>query len=359
MDSARIEREAADWLARRDSGHWDDAQGRAFEEWQEQSTAHRIAVLRIKASWQQADRLQALGAGVPRGQIPAPGTWRLSPFLEQGKRSTTAALTVDECDDEVEDAAVSAAARTSRFSKWRAWAAALVVGVGIAGGGYLTSYDPDSYRSAIGVTKVVRLADGSTVMLNTNTAIHVELSAAQRRIDLDRGEAFFDVAKEPGRPFVVNAAGKRIVAVGTKFSVFREPLDTRVVVIEGQVNVEEVQNGGQAGPATPVSAGSIAQAGSAGVLIRRSTVAEAERYTSWRSGYISLRDTELAEAVAEFNRYNSKQLVIADPSIAQMRIGGNLRATNVEAFVRVLEEGFSVRADDQGNRILLTGKSGH
>jgi transmembrane sensor len=61
--------------------------------------------------------------------------------------------------------------------------------------------------------------------------------------------------------------------------------------------------------------------------------------------------------VAEFNRYNQKQLVIADPSIAEIRIGGNLRATNVDAFVRVLEEGFPVRAEDQGNRIVLTGKA--
>jgi transmembrane sensor len=91
--------------------------------------------------------------------------------------------------------------------------------------------------------------------------------------------------------------------------------------------------------------------------VKHSTVAEAETYTSWRSGYIALRDTVLAAAVAEFNRYNQKQLVIADPSIAEIRIGGNLRATNVDAFVNVLERGFPIRADDQGNRIVLTGKA--
>jgi transmembrane sensor len=368
MDSAQIEREAAAWLAKRDSGDWGEVEERAFADWQEQSTAHRIAVIRIKTIWQKADRLQALGAGVPRGQIPAPGSWRLSPFFEHGKRSAQPALPVDDSEsidrDDVENAAANdvhdrdlrVKTTASRILKRRALAAALVLGVGAASAWYFIAYDPDSYRSAIGDTKVVSLADGSTVTLNTDSAIHVVLTAAARRIDLDRGEAFFEVAKDPRRPFIVSAAGKRIVAVGTKFSVFRGPLDTRVVVTEGQVKVEEFQAGGAVGLATQLPAGSIAQAGSAGVLVRHSSVAEAETYVSWRSGYIALRDTELADAVAEFNRYNTKQLVIADPAIAEIRVGGNLRATNVEAFVRVLEEGFPVRAEDQGNRIVLTGK---
>ena len=86
MDSAQIEREGADWLAKRDSGDWSEAEERAFADWQEQSTAHRIAVIRINMIWQKADRLQALGAGVPHGQVPASGSWRLSPFFEHGKR---------------------------------------------------------------------------------------------------------------------------------------------------------------------------------------------------------------------------------------------------------------------------------
>jgi transmembrane sensor len=339
MDSAQIEREAAAWLAKRDSGDWGEGEERAFADWQDQSTAHRIAVIRINTIWQKADRLQALGAGVPRGQIPAPGTWRLSPFLEHGRRSTQPAKPT-----------------ASRTLKWRALAAALVLGIGAASA-YFAAYDPDSYHSAIGAIRAVALADGSTITLNTNTAIHVALTDTERRIDLDRGEAFFEVAKDPRRPFIVSAGGKHIIAVGTKFSVFREAADTRVVVTEGQVKVQEVQGGVAVGPVTQIAAGSIAQAGSAGVLVRHSSVAEAETYMSWRSGYIALRDTELADAVAEFNRYNKKQLVIADPAIADLRIGGNLRATNMEAFVRVLEEGFPVRAEDQGNRIVLTGKA--
>ena len=244
-----------------------------------------------------------------------------------------------------------------RLAMLRTLAATLVIGVGAATTGYITTHDPNTYRSAIGGTKVVSLPDGSKVTLNTNSAIHVALTPNERRIDLDRGEAFFEVAKDPRRPFVVITASKRIVAVGTKFSVFRGDLDTRVVVTEGQVKVEEVQSGGKVGSVTQLPAGSIAQAGSAGVLVRHSSVAEAETYTSWRSGYIALHDTELTDAVEEFNRYNQKQLVIGDPAIALIRIGGNLRATSVEAFVRVLDEGFAVTLKTKATVSSLTGKA--
>ena len=80
MDSAKIEHEAAAWLAKQDSNDWSEVDEQAFTAWQEQSTAHRVTVIRIRTIWQKADKLQALGAGVPRGQIPAPGSWRLSPF---------------------------------------------------------------------------------------------------------------------------------------------------------------------------------------------------------------------------------------------------------------------------------------
>ena len=356
MDSTRIEREAADWLARGDSENWSEADARAFADWQNECTAHRIAVIRIQTTWQRADRLQALGAGVPRGQIPAPGSWRLSPFFDREQRPVEP---VSSDPDEVPTYDTPAPAphqiRASGIRSPRAWAAMLVLALGVTSAGYFFAYDRDTYRSDIGVIKVVSLADGSTVTLNTNTVIRVRFSGASRRIDLERGEAFFEVAKDPRRPFFVSAAGEHVIAVGTQFCVYRRTTDTRVVVTEGKVKVEEFKGGAAVGPATELPAGSIAQVGSAGVLVQQGSVAQAEAYTSWRSGYISLNDTELATAVAEFNRYNKKQLVIGDPSIATLRVGGSLRAANVDAFVRVLEQGFPVRAQDQGGQVVLTG----
>ena len=350
MDSDRIERDAADWLARRDSGQWTEAQEAAFSAWQSQSTAHRVAVIRLKTVWQEADRLQALGAGVSHGHIPAPRTWRLSPFFDQGARARAVPT-------------VPAAGESKLLEgdkhprKWQAVAAsaALIVGAAVAWS-VLEDYDPSSYHTAVGDIKAVPLADGSKITLNTDSRIHVILSTTERRIDLESGEVFFDVAKDPARPFVVRTAGKRIVAVGTKFAVLREGQTARVIVTEGQVRVEETASDAPRESTTQLAAGSIAQAGAAGVLVKQGSIAEAETYLSWRSGYIALHDTALPEAVAEFNRYNKKQLVIGDPTLAYIRIGGNLRATNLTAFVRVLEQGFPVRATDESDRIVLSAR---
>lgn len=333
MDSERIEIEAAEWLARRDGGRWSEADEAAFAAWQEESTAHRVAVIRLQTAWQRADRLQALGAGVPRGEIPPPGQWRLSGFP---------------------DRAAVGPGGTDRLSRpWvRALAATVLVMLGAAIGWYSLGRGADSYSTAIGGMEVVPLADGSRITLNTASAMRVELSPTERRVRLDRGEAFFEVAEDPTRRFVVHAGNKRIVAVGTKFSVLNSDGTVRVVVTEGLVEVTGAGSVTSA-PPTPVGAGSIAQAGEAGVVVQKLSVADAETSLSWRSGYIALRDTPLEDAVAELNRYNQKQIVIGDPELADLRVGGNVRTTNVSGFVQVLERGFPVRATDLGDRIVL------
>jgi transmembrane sensor len=206
---------------------------------------------------------------------------------------------------------------------------------------------------------VASLKDGSTVVLNTNSVVRVRLSGSGRTVDLERGEAFFEVAKDPRRPFAVRVAGDRVVAVGTKFSVFRRAADMRVVVTEGKVEVEEFEGDTPAGPVTQLPVGSIAQVGPAGVIVKNVSSTEAETYISWRAGYITLRDTDLGAVVEELNRYNKRQLVIADQSIASLRIGGNLRVANLDAFVRVLQDGFPVRAQFQNERIILTRAGDH
>jgi transmembrane sensor len=102
--------------------------------------------------------------------------------------------------------------------------------------------------------------------------------------------------------------------------------------------------------------GSIARAGEAGVLVQRKTLPEAEEQLSWRAGVLMFRNQSLAEAAAEFNRYNLQKIVIRDPAVAALKIEGNFRATNVEAFVRLLESGFPVRAETQADQIVLATK---
>ena len=159
---------------------------------------------------------------------------------------------------------------------------------------------------------------------------------------------------DTGRPFVVTAGGRHVTAVGTRFSVRSDAQDVRVVVTEGKVRLDAPP--GADGRATPVSllpAGSVATAGRNGVFVRSLPVAEAERYLEWRSGFLTFDDATLASAAAEFNRFNTRKLELADATVGELRIGGNFRWANLDSFVRLVEMGFPVRAERLPDRIVL------
>ncbi|MGN6151315.1 MAG: FecR family protein, partial [Lysobacteraceae bacterium] len=156
------------------------------------------------------------------------------------------------------------------------------------------------------------------------------------------------------RPFVVAADGRRAIAVGTRFSVRRDGEALRVVVTEGVVRLEAPARPGRIGT-EPVllPAGSVAIATRSGVTVHRGTLAEAERAVEWRGGRLYFDDTPLSVAAEEFNRYNTRKLVMGDGDVAALRIGGNFRWSNPEGFVRLLEQGFGVRAETRGTLIVL------
>jgi transmembrane sensor len=210
----------------------------------------------------------------------------------------------------------------------------------------------DHYSTAIGGLRTLTLGDGSQVTLNTNTSIRVLLRDSERRIELDRGEAFFVVAKDRARPFVVDVAGQSVIAVGTQFSVRREADDVQVVVTEGKVNLAQAANGGSAAP-TALGAGAIAHTLSRKVIVTSHTAPEVQELLAWRRGFLSFHDTPLAQAVAEFNRYNARQIVIADTAIAGILVGGNFRPNNAESFLWLLQRGFPVDVEWGKERIVL------
>ena len=203
------------------------------------------------------------------------------------------------------------------------------------------------------------MQDGSKITLNTDSENRVTVTAKERHVDLQQGEAFFEVAQDRARPFVVHAGNKRVIAVGTKFSVRRDARDVEVVVTEGKVRIETGERPGRPGKAdagTVVTAGTIAQASDEGVLLQTKQLAEAEESLSWRQGVLVFRQMTLAEASAEFNRYNTRKIVFEDPRVADLRVAGSFRADNVEAFVRLLERGYPLRAEERGDQFVLSAR---
>ena len=318
--AAQTERQAADWLARQTGDGWSAADQEELTQWLEVSTAHKVAFLRLESAWTQADRLKALGVAARPQRAPT----RVS------------------------------AARGVGWNYWRPLSlAAGVMLVTILGviGYRLAMPGGTSFQTSVGALTSVPMPDGSKVTLNTDSQVRIAVTEHERRINLGRGEAFFEVAKDPTRPFVVVAGHCRVVAIGTQFSVWREADEIRVAVTEGRVRLE----GSDDAPPTEISAGSIAHAGDAGVLIEHRRAGEVEETLGWRRGYLFFHDLPLSDAVAELNRYNQHKIVIDSPDIAGIRISGSFRSTNVNGFVHLLHDGFSITVEKKGEQIVLSG----
>lgn len=349
--SSQIERTAAAWLARRDAGAWSHEDQAALDAWLEAATAHRVAFLRLEATWRRADRLRALGAGRSDPMPPPRGEWTFTPFTRAHDAGTSPAprsgarAAVGDTPTSVRRLLrglfAAAACLALAALLWPAWQRQAAV-------------EGASYATAVGALRDVPLADGSRITLSSDSRVEVTYSRDERHIELQRGEAFFEVAKDPGRPFTVVAGERRVTAVGTRFDVRREHADLRVVVTQGVVRLEaQAGANGQRQPVTLLPAGSVALASADGVTVQAGPAAQAEDRLRWRSGFLVFHDTPLASAAAEFNRYNTRKIVVGDAATGALRIGGNFRWSNAEAFVRLLQQGFPVRVEDRADAIVL------
>ncbi len=358
MTSREIEQTAATWLARRDGAHWGERDQRELNAWLSASVAHRVAFIRLDAAWQQTGRLKALGAGVHASGAPARNSW-----------ASPRSRVVDAAGHTPRHSSSAGLTRRSRKHSgnghhrpsrtiFLGLAATVLMALAATltlGWRHYTAVEQASYLTAIGDLQEVPLTDGSTATLSSNSRILVSMSRGERHVDLQQGEAFFVVAKNPARPFVVSAGGRRVTAVGTRFSVRRDASDLRVVVTQGLVRLESDPRPGRPHQATTLlPAGSVALVSDNGVMVYSGSVQQARGYLNWRSGFVNFHDTPLATAVAEFNRYNTGKIVIDDAELGAMRIGGNFRWSNAETFVRLLTHGFPIKASRRGETIVLT-----
>jgi transmembrane sensor len=273
--------------------------------WVSEDPAHGVAFAKAEAGWQLAERLREVAPPVGPEAIAGPAGRFEALF---GRRATAAMIA----------AALVAAIGTVALEKWNAI---------------------DRYRTAIGQERAIRLEDGSLVHLNTDTSIEVAMRDKERIIRLLKGEARFDVAHNRARPFLVEAGGATVRAVGTAFSVRLRSDLTELTVIEGRVAVHDhgtaVQTVG-AGTAVAIRGGTLAM-----TALEPAQIAQR---TAWEEGVIQFNGETLAQAVEEFNRYRQAPLVIGDQQIAAVRIGGTFKAGSSNQFVIALSQSFGIRA---------------
>ncbi|MEI8088807.1 MAG: FecR domain-containing protein [Opitutaceae bacterium] len=200
------------------------------------------------------------------------------------------------------------------------------------------------------------LDDGSVVELNGGAQIEVRFTADERRVRLVRGEAHFQVAKNPHRPFVVEAGEVAVRAVGTAFDVLLGGHDVEVLVTEGRVRVDPPAASAAASSAPDVSAGQrvvVALTGGQAPIVTAVSDEEIARRLAWQPRLLDFSATPLAEVAAEFNRRNRTQLVLADPALREMPIVASFRSDNLDGFVRMLELSAGVTAERTGDTVVL------
>jgi transmembrane sensor len=253
MDSNKqIEDKAAEWLVRRELGEFNAAEQARLEEWLNVSFLNRVAYLRLDAAWEQTERLRALAPGAAPRTVPARGSWRVSPFFARKR--------------------VVKLPPRWRYRLFLPWVAAVLPIVFVAAGWYFWTAAAPTYETPIGGTASIPLRDGSNVTLNTASKIRVALTDRERRIELRNGEAFFDVAKDSTRPFIVDTGDRHIVAVGTKFSVRRDGHAVAVIVTEGKVRIDSTSPETLTPAPIPVlEAGTIARASGTAIAVETKT----------------------------------------------------------------------------------------
>ncbi len=231
--------------------------------------------------------------------------------------------------------------------------AATIVGLGV---GLSLLLAPPAYRTGVGEQRLIQLADGSQVTLNTDSRITVRVDHEHRRVELTRGEAYFDVAKLNGTPFVVASGASEVRVTGTHFNVRHGDDWTRVDVLEGRVLAGAHAASDPSGAAVLLAAQSVTLDGSG--LVRWRGAADAQRIDNWRRGRVYFSETPLRDAVADMNRYSRTRLVITTPGIADMPVSGVFRAGASDSFARALSLAYplSVRT---GDNVIEISQNGH
>jgi transmembrane sensor len=316
--SKEISERAAWWLVRQHaSSGWSADDQAAFESWMAQSPAHLMAYWRLEAVWDRADRLSALRETSREAKQPS-NARRIRSFIAFGA--------VGLC----------------------------LLGVVTAGAlSYFHTEQAVAYETAIGGHKILTLADGSKIELNTDTRIRLAADGARRKVWLDRGEAYFQIRHDAAHPFVVVAGTRQVIDVGTAFSVRRDTGRLQVALTEGRARLESIE-GGTGAKSIMLVPGDVAVATRDGVALVTRPIPELTDQLAWRRGLLAFDSTPLAEVAAEFNRYNRQKLVVVGADARNVEVGGHFRATNVDAFKRIARTILKLRVETHGDETVIS-----
>jgi transmembrane sensor len=374
--SGQILGEACDWFIDFNEGELDAAARERFNKWLRRSPEHVRAYVEIAVAWEDSSRLNDTQRLDPKALVAEALVESNVVPIEPRATEPSAAEAASEMTAHREGAAIAWSGELSSApqqyahrragGKRLAWllfavAASVLLAVGI---GFLTQRS--AYTTGIGEQRSIALDDGSTVELNARSRLRVRFSHAERLVDLIDGQALFRVKKDAARPFIVLSNGTRVRAVGTQFDVYRKTTATTVTVVEGRVAVTGVPAPIPAGGSSETSGGGGSEAPiflSAGeqVTLAPQITPHAVRVNmadaiAWTQKKLVFDETPLSEAVAEFNRYNSRQMIIEDALLAEYHIRGHFEADDPDRLIQLLRDRFDANVREHGNEIRISRK---
>ncbi|MEJ1965033.1 MAG: FecR domain-containing protein [Gammaproteobacteria bacterium] len=302
--------EAAAWVARLHSSSRSRALESGLRKWLKADPAHIKAFELATEAWE-------IGGSIPGSALPR----MAGPFADR---------------------------QPGRFSRRSYFAAAAALSAVIVGAMLYLNRSTSALSTTVGEQRMLTLDDGTRIFLNTDTTLFVKEDATHRHVKLDTGEALFDVAKDPRRPFIVTAGDKEVVALGTSFVVRREPRQLVVTLVEGKVRVR----------AGGLARETVLNAGQRLTFIERKPAAIDEPpiddVIAWRRGEVILDKTRLLDAVEEMNRYSAVKLVLDDPVVAEIRVSGIFRAGDSVRFAQAVGEAYHLAVDHEPRRIVIS-----
>lgn len=365
----QIAEAAAEWFVDFSAGDVVPHRLAEFNRWLRTSPQHVHAYLRVAAFWEEADLLKLAPEELERLTQQIVAGAEIVPLR-------TAARTVATAADESIRAPTAAApvaessAHPRRMTRRFAIAACVAMCGVLAGTVFWLRDTPGvTYATETGEQRTLTLADGSVVQLNSQSRLRVAFDEAVRSVELLEGQALFEVAKNPARPFVVVSGSTSVRAVGTQFDVYRKTGATVVTVLEGRVAVSSGATGGSAAavPADVAKAGAVAHTVDSALLLsageqvvvtpkavlapRRANV---EVATAWTQKRLVFEAAPLSEVAAEFNRYSRRQLIIEDAQLSDVRITGEFASTSLDHMVEFLQQRFAVNVDAQSDQIRIS-----
>ncbi|WP_176599125.1 FecR domain-containing protein [Sphingobium sp. 15-1] len=309
-EEEKIEAEAARWVARFNSPVADTSEIHEFFAWKK-DPRHAAAYERIDQHWRSA---QALGKDPDIATL-------VGETLEQS------------------------ASRT-RSRRPLLWLAGGVIAGALALGAFFLWPLSVHYETGIGEQRLVRLEDGSTLHLDSASAVDVRFTDGHRRLTLISGRALFDVAHDKSRPFDVDAGAATVRALGTRFEIDRQQFDARILLIEGKVRVDSTDCSTDA-CSDHLLPGDMMMAGQGGLGPKERGNIQA--VTSWTSGRLLFEGRALADAVDEVNRYCEAPIILEAPEFAEEHVNGGFAVGDRDAFIRAVIALYPLRAQPEPN----------